>query len=82
MSTRLKASRQTARQIVDQQALAEYRSQAPWAERAHPTDEHLMPLQVAYGATTETEPFEVLETEVRFGMLSMESYAWGLARQA
>lgn len=82
MSTRLKASRQTSRQIVDQQALAEYRSQAPWAQRAQPTDEHLLPLQVAFGATSSTEPFEVLETEVRFGMLSMESYAWGLARKA
>lgn len=64
----------------DAQALADYRAQAPWAERAHPTDEHLLPLQVAFGATTQAEPFEVLETEVRFGMLSMESYAWGLDR--
>lgn len=63
----------------DAQSLADYRTLAPWAERAHPTDEHLLPLQVAFGATTAAEPFEVLETEVRFGMLSMESYVWGLA---
>lgn len=31
-------------------ALLDYRRQAPFAERAHPTDEHLLPLFVALGA--------------------------------
>ncbi len=34
----------------DIDALLDYRRQAPFAERAHPTDEHLLPLFVALGA--------------------------------
>ncbi|HEY0197669.1 MAG TPA: class III extradiol ring-cleavage dioxygenase, partial [Rhodanobacter sp.] len=34
----------------DVDALLDYRRQAPFAERAHPTDEHLLPLFVALGA--------------------------------
>jgi 4,5-DOPA dioxygenase extradiol len=34
----------------DENALADYRSLAPHAAMAHPTDEHLMPLFIAYGA--------------------------------
>jgi 4,5-DOPA dioxygenase extradiol len=62
----------------DAAALVDYRRRAPGAERAHPTDEHLLPLHVAFGASSASDSLEVLETEVRFGMLSMESYAWGL----
>jgi 4,5-DOPA dioxygenase extradiol len=61
----------------DAAALADYRRLAPAAERAHPTEEHLLPLHVAFGASSASESLGVLETEVRFGMLSMESYAWG-----
>lgn len=64
----------------DAVSLADYRRLAPGAERAHPTDEHLLPLHVAFGASSGSDALEVLETEVRFGMLSMESYAWGLPR--
>ncbi len=35
---------------ADRQALLDYRRQAPFAERAHPTDEHLLPLFFAMGA--------------------------------
>ena len=34
----------------DDEALVNYREQAPEATRAHPTDEHFLPLFVAYGA--------------------------------
>ena len=64
--------------VRDTARLLEYREQAPSAVRAHPTEEHFLPLFVAYGASGESDSFEVLETEVRHGMLSMESYAWGL----
>ena len=64
----------------DLQALADYRSLAPSAARAHPSDEHLLPLQVAVGATSAEEPATLLATEIRYGMLSMASYAWGLGR--
>jgi 4,5-DOPA dioxygenase extradiol len=61
----------------DLQSLADYRRAAPDAERAHPTDEHFLPLLVAVGACGESEPAVLLDDEVRHGMLSMESYAWG-----
>jgi len=62
----------------DAARLLEYREQAPGAVRAHPTEEHFLPLFVAFGASGENDSLEVLETEVRHGMLSMESYVWGL----
>ena len=58
-------------------SLLRYRTQAPHAVRAHPTDEHFLPLFVALGASSSKDTLRVLETEVRYGMLSMESYAWG-----
>jgi len=62
----------------DAMRLRNYRPQAPSAARAHPTEEHFLPLFVAFGASGENDRFDVLETEVRHGMLSMESYGWGL----
>ena len=70
--------RQAAR-ARDLPALAAYRTLAPHAQRAHPTDEHLLPLQVAVGASDDGEAWELLGDEVRYQTLSMESYAWGLA---
>lgn len=60
----------------DEQTLLRYRSLAPHAARAHPTEEHLMPLFVALGASSNTDQFEVITREVRYGMLSMASYYW------
>lgn len=61
----------------DVASLLHYRTQAPHAVRAHPTDEHFLPLFVALGASSSQDNMHILETEVRYGMLSMESYAWG-----
>jgi 4,5-DOPA dioxygenase extradiol len=58
------------------QALLEYRQRAPSAVRAHPTQEHLLPLFVALGATQQDDTLKVLSTEIRHGVLSMESYLW------
>ena len=60
----------------DTESLLHYRTKAPHAVRAHPTDEHFLPLFVALGAARSQELVEVLEKEVRYGMLSMESYIW------
>lgn len=60
------------------QAMAQYRTQAPHAVRAHPTDEHFLPLHVALGASSGDDAWELLGDEVRYETLSMESYAWGL----
>ncbi|MFX9826000.1 dioxygenase, partial [Acinetobacter baumannii] len=37
-------------QADDEAALHDYRRQAPWAARNHPSDEHLLPLFFARGA--------------------------------
>lgn len=63
----------------DLEALADYRRLAPDAERAHPTDEHFLPLLVAAGACRPDERPVLLDDEIRYGILSMASYAWGLA---
>ena len=66
----------------DSASLVDYRRLAPEAVRAHPTEEHFLPLLVAMGASGEGEPPLLLDDEVRYGMLSMESYGWGLAAGA
>lgn len=57
-------------------ALLHYRSLAPHAERAHPTEEHFLPLLVAIGAGGYEEPLEILDGGLD-GVLAMDSYAWG-----
>lgn len=66
----------SATQKRDLTKLLDYRTQAPHALRAHPTDEHFLPLFVALGASMNEDSIQVLETEIRYGMLSMESYVW------
>ena len=62
----------------DFEKLANYRQLAPNAARAHPTDEHLLPLMVAIGATAEDEKPKVVHGDIYYSMLAMESYFWGL----
>ena len=62
--------------------LADYRRLAPHAARAHPTEEHFLPLLVAMGAVDEAGTAQVLEGGITYGVLSMESYAWGMANAA
>src|SRR6202142_965914 len=66
----------------DVRALEHYRQTAPHAARAHPTDEHFLPLLVAQGASLPDDPVDVLEGGIEHGMLSMDSFAWGLAPRA
>src|SRR5690606_35352663 len=62
----------------DVDRLMNYRRLAPHARRAHPTEEHFLPLLVALGATLDDETAQVLDGGMTYGILSMESYAWGL----
>lgn len=63
----------------DTDRLIRYRRNAPHAERAHPTEEHYLPLLVALGASsTGDQTPEVIEGGMTYGVLSMESYAWGV----
>lgn len=60
-------------------ALLDYRRQAPAAARAHPTDEHLMPLFVALGAAgNDWTRHRHLDGGVVYGMLSMDGYLFGV----
>ena len=63
----------------DLDALTHYRALAPHALRAHPTEEHFLPLLVATGASHGGDSLEVFDGDTRYGMLSMASFAWGLA---
>jgi 4,5-DOPA dioxygenase extradiol len=65
----------------DLDALVDYRARAPQAERAHPSEEHFLPLLVALGAgvsATSGADVTVIDGGVDNGVLSMESYGWGL----
>jgi 4,5-DOPA dioxygenase extradiol len=58
---------------------------APDARRAHPTTEHFWPLLVAAGAADGGDdllPAKVIEGGIAYGMLAMDSYAFGLASTA
>ena len=54
--------------------LLDYKQYAPSAERAHPTDEHYLPLFIALGAAGEHYETRVLEGGVTYGVLAMDSY--------
>jgi len=58
----------------DETALADYRMRAPHAVQAHPTEEHFMPLFVAFGAGGET--VLRLHTSATFGSLRMDAYSF------
>lgn len=58
----------------DLPALLDYRKRAPHAQRAHPADDHLMPLYVALGAAGESPRAERVVDEVVYGMLAMDTY--------
>lgn len=60
----------------DAAALANYRSEAPSAQEAHPTDEHFLPLHVAFGAAGEGARGRALHRSFTNGNLSMASYVF------
>lgn len=62
----------------DEAALVDYRSRAPHAERAHPTEEHYLPLLVALGASAPDEASTRIPGGMTYGVLSMDSFGFGL----
>jgi 4,5-DOPA dioxygenase extradiol len=64
----------------DLQALADYRRRAPHAVRAHPTEEHFLPLLVALGASGDDDAVTVLNGGMTYGVLSMESYVFEISQ--
>ena len=59
---------------LDVDALARWREEAPQAERAAPTPEHLHPLFIALGARAPGDRVETLHEEIRHGNLGMRSF--------
>ena len=58
----------------DTQALVDYREQAPDALRAHPSEEHFLPLFVALGAAGEDASAERVIEGYEAGALALDSY--------
>ena len=67
------AARLAARDLP---ALLNYRQQAPGAVRAHPTDEHLLPLFVALGASGNPAQIERFHAGIDDYVLAMDAYAF------
>lgn len=57
-------------------SLLEYRTLAPGAELAHPTDEHLLPLYVALGAAGADFVTQQVYSGIEHNMLAMDAYAF------
>lgn len=57
-------------------ALRDYRAQAPFAVRNHPTDEHLMPLFVAMGAAGAQAKAQRIHASNEYGVIAMDAYSF------
>lgn len=58
----------------DLESLFQYRSLAPHASRAHPTEDHFLPLFFALGAAGQEARPNYLSREVMYSMLAMDSF--------
>ncbi len=58
----------------DTAALLDYRNAAPAAARAHPTDEHLLPIYVALGAAGDAPRAERLHAGIDNYVISMDAW--------
>ncbi len=66
----------------DHAALLDYRTRAPHAARAHPTEEHFLPLFFALGAAGESARPVRVHDAIEDGALAMDAYAFDPARVA
>lgn len=71
---------QQALKARNTQSLLDYVEHAPSAQRAHPTDEHFLPLFIALGAADEGFETKVLEGGITYGVLAMDSYLFDSPR--
>jgi 4,5-DOPA dioxygenase extradiol len=60
----------------DVAALVEYRTRSPHGVRAHPTDEHFLPLFVALGAAPEHASPQRIYDAIDGGVLAMDAYVF------
>lgn len=66
----------------DGPALRNYRNLAPHAALMHPSDEHWLPFYVAAGAGGESAVPQRLHASLTYGVLAMDSYAFGSGAEA
>jgi 4,5-DOPA dioxygenase extradiol len=59
--------------------LLDYRRQAPFAAKNHPTEEHLLPLYTALGAAGDEAEAERLHASATYSVLRMDVYAFQAA---
>ena len=60
----------------DVESLIDYRSRSPHGARAHPTDEHFLPLFFAVGAASEKAKPERVYDAIDSGVLAMDAYVF------
>jgi 4,5-DOPA dioxygenase extradiol len=61
----------------DVESLIDYRSRSPHGARAHPTDEHFLPLFFALGAASDRAKPERVYDAIDSGVLAMDAYVFG-----
>jgi 4,5-DOPA dioxygenase extradiol len=66
----------------DTEALLDWEQRAPHGARAHPTDDHLLPIFVALGASGDGVATRRLHEDVNYGVLAMDAFAFGDATAA
>ncbi len=64
---------------ADRDAVLAYRERAPSATRAHPTEEHFLPLFVAWGAAGEGARAQRVHRSIDATALSMDAYRFDAA---
>jgi 4,5-DOPA dioxygenase extradiol len=64
----------------DTDALVHYRARAPHAERAHPTEEHFLPIHIAWGAAGPNPRAERVFAGYEAGALALDAYLFHRAR--
>lgn len=60
----------------DVESLVDYRARSPHGVRAHPTDEHFLPLFFALGAASEKSKPERVYDAIDSGVLAMDAYVF------
>ena len=60
----------------DADALARWHEVAPHAQRAHPSDEHYLPLPLAFAAAGPQPRVEHIDAGVDAGVLAMDAYVF------
>lgn len=66
---------ESAVQRGDLPALLDYRARAPHAARAHPSEDHFLPIFFALGAAGDAARVDYLSREVMYSMLAMDAFA-------